>query len=43
MANENENIENSEGQVESAIKNEMDEIGPGEMPEQVKEEEKEDK
>ena len=36
-------IEDSKTEVESAIKNGIDEIGPGEIPEEVKEEEKEDK
>lgn len=36
-------VENSEAEVESAIKNEMDIIGAGEIPEDVKaEEEKEE-
>lgn len=33
--------ENSEAEVESAIVNEMDKIGAGEIPEDVKKEEKE--
>lgn len=40
MAEKDEIIENSEAQVESAMLNEMDEIGAGDMPEDVKEEEK---
>ncbi len=42
MARKKKIVENSEAEVESAIKNEMDNIGAGEIPEEVKEEEKED-
>lgn len=41
MAKKGEIVENSEAEVNSAIKNEMDEIGPGEIPEDVKKKEEE--
>lgn len=41
MARKKKIVENSAAEVQSAIKNEMDIIGAGEMPEDVKEEEKE--
>ena len=36
MARKSKIVENSEAEVKSAILNEMDEIGPGEMPDDVK-------
>lgn len=44
MAKKKEAVENSEAEIKSAMQNEMDEIGPGIIPDDVKEEtEKEDK
>jgi len=42
MARKKKIVENSAVEVESAIKNEMDIIGSGEIPNDVKESEKED-
>lgn len=39
MAKEEQPIEDSKAQVESAIENEMDGIGAGDIPEEVKNEE----
>lgn len=42
MVRKKKNLENSEAEVESAIENEMDVIGAGEIPEDVKAEEKQE-